>query len=308
MIASDSVLTKIVLITGPSPGGLGAETAVSLAQAAPAMIILIGRSQEKCQPTIDAIKKVNPVIAVKFFPTDLQSMASVRETAQAILNDAEVPHIDVMINNAGIMAVPQAKTTDGFERQLATNHLSHFILVNKLMPKLLAAPSGTRVVNVSSVGNKYCGIVWDDPNFDHEEYKPMKGYGQSKTANVLFSIALNKRFAARGLRSWALNPGSVSTNLQGDMTLEMAEDASQVIFGLSLEEAQGLLRKTLQQGCSTQLLAALDPELEKQDGVFMNDCQVTSDEIWVKPWALDPVGAERLWHLSEDLIGEKFEY
>jgi NAD(P)-dependent dehydrogenase (short-subunit alcohol dehydrogenase family) len=299
----------LVLITGPTPGGLGAETAKSLARASPSTIILIGRALQKAQLTIDEVKTIDPSITVKFFVADLESMKSVREVAQAILADDEIAKIDVVINNAAIMTCPYRKTEDGFERQFATNYLSHFVLTNKLMPKILAAAPGARIVNVSSVGNKYISIQWDDPNLDEEgAYSPMKGYGQSKTANILFTIALNKRLGSHGVRAFALNPGSIRTNLQVYMDLDIAEDASRVIFGQSLAEATTGKSKTVQQGCSTQLTAALSTELDGAEGVYLNDCQLTTDPWWVAPWSLNEADAERLWRMTEGMVGEKFEY
>ena len=300
----------LVLITGPSPGSLGAETAISLAAEAPATIILVGRSMEKCQPTIDAVKEINPSITIKFVSADLESLKSIRDAAQRILDDAEIQQIDVMINNAGVMVCPYKKTEDGFERQFAANYVGHWVLTNRLVPKLLAAAPGARVVNVASVANKYAGIQWDDVNFERQEYVPFKAYGQSKTAATLFAVALNRRLAARGLRAYTLNPGSIATNLQGYMTEEMAEEATQVMLGMSLAEVRAGAApvKTLQQGCATQLRAALDPGLEMQDGVYLNDCVLTDAPLWVAPYALDKADAERLWAMTEKMVGEKFEY
>lgn len=292
-----------------TPGGLGAETAISLAHGNPSTLILLGRTQAKCQPTIDAVKAVDSTIAVKFVAVDLESMTSVRAAARAVLDDVEVVQIHALINNAAVMTCPYRKTEDGFERQFATNHLSHFVLTNELMPRVLAAGPGARIVNVASVANKYAGINWDDPGFDREgDYTPWRGYGQSKTANILSAIALNRRVSKRGVRTFAANPGSVSTNLQGYMTLEMAEEAARVITGKSLDEAVATMAKTLQQGCSTQLEAALDPALETEEKVFFNDCLPCDDPAWVAPWSLDVDAAERLWEMSEELVGEKFEY
>ena len=298
--------TPVVLITGPSVNGIGAETAISLAHGAPAILILLGRSLQKIEPVISTIQSINSSIRVKFVETDLASLASVRKAAQSILDDPEIEHIDVIINNAAIMFCPYEKTVDGFELQFASGHLGHFVLTNYLMPKILAAGPDSRIVNVSSSGNKLGSINWEDPNFTVEgSYTPLKGYGQAKTANILFSVALNKRLAGKGVHSYALHPGSVATGLQRHLDKDIADAASAIVLGDSSARTQ---RKTLQQGCSTTLRAALDPDLPRQEGVFLADCELVTESFWLAPWSTDPQSAERLWKLSEDLVGENFEY
>ncbi|KAK1776052.1 short-chain dehydrogenase [Copromyces sp. CBS 386.78] len=308
----DRVSGRIFLITGPSEGGIGAETAISLAHGNPALLILVGRTLTKIQPTIDAIDAVNPSISVKFIAADLTSLNSVREAAREILNDASITHIDVLINNAAVMASPYELTVDGFELQFATAHLGHFVLTNHILPKLkTSAGTGkpqTRIINVSSKGSILgSGIRWDDPSFTKrpEEYNAWDAYGQAKTANVLFTLALNKRLLAKtGIRSYALHPGVIYTNLVRYMDDELMEEMKQRAW-----KGQEILSKTLQQGCATTLRAALDPELEKEaDGVFLKDCQFTKDPEIVAPWALDEGDAERLWGLCEGLVREKFEF
>ncbi|KAK3954510.1 short-chain dehydrogenase [Pseudoneurospora amorphoporcata] len=282
----DRVSGRTFLITGPSEGGIGAETAISLAHGNPALLILVGRTLTTIQPTIDAIHAVNPSISVKFIAADLTSLNSVREAACEILNDASITHIDVLINNAAVMASP-------YELTLKTS-----------------AGTGkpqTRIINVSSKGSILgSGIRWDDPSFTRrpEEYNAWDAYGQAKTANVLFTLALNKRLLAKtGIRSYALHPGVIYTNLLRYMDGELMEEMKQRAW-----KGQEISSKTLQQGCATTLRAALDPELEKEaDGVFLKDCQFTKDPEIVAPWALDEGGAEWLWGLSEGLVGEKFE-
>ncbi|KAK3688393.1 hypothetical protein B0T22DRAFT_152309 [Podospora appendiculata] len=300
---SDRVAGRIFLITGPSEGGIGAETAISLACGNPSSLILVGRSVERIRPTIDAIRNINAAIQVKLVVADLASMASVREAAQKILDDASIPHIDVQINNAAIMACPYSLTKDGFELQLAAGHLGHFVLTNHILPKL--SKPGARIINVSSMGNLASGIRWDDPNFTKgSEYNEWDAYGQTKTANVLFSIELNRRLASKGIGSFALHPGSFSSGLQKFLTEQLVQQAWDKIIG-----ADGVKPspKSLQQACATTLRAALDPALEGEEGVWLADCQLTTDPTTVAPWALNARGARRLWALSEDLVGEKFD-
>ncbi|KAK3391005.1 hypothetical protein B0H63DRAFT_429793 [Podospora didyma] len=307
----DRVAGRTFLITGPSQGGIGAETAISLAHGTPASLILVGRSLERIQPTMDAIRAINSSIDVKFVAANLASMASVRDAAQAILNDSSIPHIDVLINNAAVMACPYELTEDGFELQLAAGHLGHFVLTNHILPKLLLArPGAARIINVSSLGNKAGGIVWDDPNFSKGvvAFDEWTAYGQAKTANVLFTIELNRRLLAHhgtGVRSYALHPGNIMTNLGRTLTMDLINAAMPRFFGEGVTEHPPM--KTLQQGCATTARAALDPTLESEEGIWLVDCQLSTDPMWIAPWALDAAGAERCWALSEELVGEKFD-
>ncbi|KAH8201281.1 hypothetical protein TruAng_004525 [Truncatella angustata] len=303
-----------VLLTGPSKGGIGAETAISLAHGGPAIIILLGRSLEKIQPIIDSIKQINSSVNVKYIELDLASLRSTRKAAQTILADEEIDHIDVVINNAAVMACPYQKTEDGFELQLAANHLGHFALTNTIMPKIMAAGSGARVVFVSSNGHRFNPFRFFDPNYDTPgSYHEVGAYGSSKSAMILFAVALNQRLASRGIKAYALNPGSISTNLQAHMvpsaaTAHMWDDGCWRILGMSMakyRETRPL--KTLQQGCATTLRAALDPDLVNQDGVYLEDTNLTTDTRLVKEWATDPELAEKCWVLSEELVGQKFD-
>jgi NAD(P)-dependent dehydrogenase (short-subunit alcohol dehydrogenase family) len=208
-IAIKELLTLIVLITGPSKGSIGAETAITLAHGLPAEYLLLGRALDKIQPVIDEVKAINQSIIVKFYQVDLDSLSSVRKVAQTILEDSSVTKIDVMVNNAGLMGCPYEKTKDGLEMQFGVNHISHFLLTNLLMPKVLAAGPGARIVNVSSYGNIMSNILYEDTGFnDGKTYNPWMAYGQSKTANILMAVSLNEKLGKKGVRAYALNPGS----------------------------------------------------------------------------------------------------
>ncbi|KAI1755171.1 putative retinol dehydrogenase 12 [Xylaria castorea] len=312
---ADQVKNRDFLITGPTPGGLGAETAISIAAEHPAMIILIGRSQAKAQPTIDAIKGVNADVKVKFIEAELSSLKSVRAAAQTILNDKEITKIDVVINNAAVMACPQRKTEDGLDYQFAINHLSHFVLTNKIMPKILAAGPGARIVSVSSSGHRFTGIRFNDPNFaEPGSYKEFASYGQAKTANILYAVELNKRLASRGIHAYAPTPGSVATNLQvhmkalGDRVTEVLDEAAYKINGISIAETRTRdPTKTLQQGSASLIRPAIDPNLVNEEGIFIDDANLTTDPKDIKSWATDPELAAKCWKLSEELVGEKFD-
>ncbi|KAH8667597.1 putative retinol dehydrogenase 12 [Tricladium varicosporioides] len=311
---ASQVKGRTFLITGPSEGGIGAETAISLAYGSPSTILLLGRSLPKIQPTIDAITKINSSITVKFVSVSLDSLKNVRQAANTILQDESIPKIDVVINNAAIMACPYALTEDGFESQFGTNHLSHYLLTNLLMPKILAAGPGAVIVNVSSTGHLWGGINFDSINFnDGKDYTPFKAYAQAKTANILFSVELNKRLEGEGVRSWTLHPGSIASGLQKYMTKDLFDQAMKEWFADGREAPE---RKNVQQGCSTTLRAALDPKLEEgrwigeegeeKKSVYLNDCEVVTDPHWLRGYALDEGAARKLWTASEEMVGEKF--
>ncbi|KAI0117695.1 putative retinol dehydrogenase 12 [Nemania sp. FL0031] len=313
---ADRVKDRTFLITGPTPGGLGAETAISLAAEHPAMIILVGRSQIKAQPTIDAIKGVDANIKVKFVEAELTSLKSVQAAAQTILDDPEITKIDAAINNAAVMACPQMQTEDKLDYQFGINHLSHFVLTNKIMPKILAADPGARIVSVSSSGHRYTGVRFHDPNFTEPgSYKEFSGYGQAKTANILYAVALNKRLASRGVHAYAPTPGTVQTNLGtyvqalGDRAMEILDDAAFKVNGISIAESRERDPwKTLQEGSASLIRAAIDSDLVNEEGVFIDNANLITDPKEIKPWATDPELAEKCWKLSEELVGEKFDF
>lgn len=293
------------MITGPSEGSIGAETAISLARAGPKQLLLLGRNKSKIDPTINAISAIDKNIDVKFFQVDLSSLESVRAVANAIRSDPAVTTINVIINNAGVMACPYQKSADGVEYQFAANHLGHFVLDNLLLPKLRASGPHARIVNISSWGHAFSNVRFDDVNFnDGKDYLPQNGYGQSKTANVLHAAGLNKRLSGTNIRAYALHPGGIASGLQKYVTPELIKAA------VDHWETVGRPmpgRKTLQQGCATHLVAALDPSLEERPEIYLQDCQLTSDPADVYPYCLDPAGAEKLWELSEKLSGQKFD-
>jgi NAD(P)-dependent dehydrogenase (short-subunit alcohol dehydrogenase family) len=256
-----TVLTQnIVLITGPSTGGIGEETAYALSLAQPAALFLAGRNLSKVQPLIERIHATNPSVNVHFIQLALDDMESVRNAAAAILA-LNVP-LDVIINNAGIMFCPFALTPQGIESQFGTNHIGHFLLTNLLLP---AMRSGGRIVNVSSSGHYFSGIRFTDPNFT-KGYDFADAYGQSKTANILHALSLAERLRDRNIKAFSVHPGSISTGLQVHITPESVAPAvarAKEIWPKEFVAAtMGRERKSLEQGCSTQLVAALDPALE----------------------------------------------
>ncbi|HZC47092.1 MAG TPA: SDR family NAD(P)-dependent oxidoreductase, partial [Candidatus Acidoferrum sp.] len=193
---------KRVLVTGVS-AGLGVETARSLA-AHGATVVGTARDLDKARRAL--AEADNPSVTI--VEMDLASLASVRKAASNLLEQAKP--FDAIIANAGVMACPQGKTQDGFETQFGTNHLGHFVFVNRLVPTL---KQGARIVSLSSAGHQISDVNLEDPNFERTEYQPFTGYGRSKTANILFAVALDKRLKGRGVRATAVHPGGIQTEL-----------------------------------------------------------------------------------------------
>jgi len=280
---------RVAVITGAS-GGIGLETARALASAG-ATVVLGNRNADKAAAAAEDIRTTVADAQVELGQLDLASLASVRDFAAWVTERHD--RIDLLINNAGVMATPFERTADGFELQFGTNHLAHFLLTTLLMPQLLAAGSA-RVVNVSSNGHQLSGIGWDDPNYQAREYVPWEAYGQSKTANILFTLELERRFGERGVHAYALHPGVVTTELDRYLS---DQDRTWVEKRIT---KGGIPRKTPAEGASTTVFAATSPELDQYGGAYLADCQ-RSDAV--APHACDLADAERLWALSEELIG-----
>ncbi|KAK8044744.1 hypothetical protein PG993_004768 [Apiospora rasikravindrae] len=290
---------KTFVVTGPSQGGIGASAAIHLAKAKPASIVLAGRSLDKIQPVIDGIKGIDPSISVHFVSLDLLDRASVRQAGAEIkrLTDG----ISALINNAGIMAVEHfTKSKDGVEGQFETNHVGHFLLTSILMPEL-RKEKGV-VINVSSLGYMYGGN-WDleDTNFEGgKTYDCWEAYGRSKLANVLFGIELGKRMSKFGGAAFSVHPGSklLANSDVNEKRLNAAfEDATKKNGGVAPVQRVA----TIEQGAANLILPALDPELRKSSGAFITECGISS----VPDWAGGADRPEKLWRLSEKLIGQE---
>ncbi|KAK7935063.1 Short-chain dehydrogenase TIC 32 [Apiospora marii] len=304
----DRVKGRTFLITGTSAKGLGANAAVALSREAPAHILLVSRNQAKVNPVIAEIAATSPGVQVTFVPCELSDFASVRRAAAAILANAAVPRIDVVLNNAGVMAIKDfTLDPQGHELTLSSNHLGHFLLTNLLLPKILAAGPGARIVNVTSIGHRVGPFRFADPNFsDGVAYDCWSAYGQSKTANILFTVELARRLGPRGIASFAVHPGGIlGTNLASHLTMDefgCIEEISRRNNGrvtFTMDHAF----KTISQGTAPLLAACLDPALEAHNGSFVKDCQVGQ----ALEYATDPENAKKLWTLSEQLVGQVFD-
>jgi NAD(P)-dependent dehydrogenase (short-subunit alcohol dehydrogenase family) len=295
---------KTVVITGTS-AGLGSETARIMAKAG-ATVVMAARDAQKNGNAISAIRAALPHAKLQHVTLDLSDLASVRRAAGEIL--AAHPRIDMLINNAGIMACPLMHTTDGFEMQFGTNHLGHFLLTCLLVPALKTAPAA-RIVSLSSGGHRIGPVDFDDPNFERRPYHNWLAYGQAKTANALFAVGLTQRLQKFGITANAVHPGSIATELGRHLTeadVEMMKSWSSQ--GMHIEY------KTPAQGAATQVWAAVSPELANISGHYLEDCHIgvaddaPTDMTGYASYALDAAAAEQLWTLSEKSVGQQFSF
>jgi NAD(P)-dependent dehydrogenase (short-subunit alcohol dehydrogenase family) len=293
-------------VTGVS-AGLGVETARALA-AHGAEVVGAARDLSKAQ---NATQQVRAQAALggslSIVQLDLASLASVRRCADGLL--AAGQPFDVIIANAGVMACPKGATADGFETQFGTNHLGHFVLVNRITSLL---KSGARLVNLSSAGHRFADVDLDDPNFEHTPYAEFVAYGRSKTANVLFAVEFDRRHKARGVRATAVHPGAIETELGRYMTVEVREAMVTSINASLPRGAPPFKYKSIPQGAATSVWAACVADAAAVGGRYCEDCHVAEIESTpgirggVQPYALDPKRAQALWEKSEQMVGERF--
>lgn len=287
-----------LLVTGAS-SGLGREAARALA-AAGAEVVMAARDGDKLAAVVEELKAATGNAALHALTVDLASLASVRAFADVFL--ARFGSLNGLINNAGVMACPLARTADGFEMQFGTNHLGHFLLTGLLLPALKAgAPA--RVVNLSSGGHKYGPVDFDDPNWEKRDYQKWLAYGASKTANALHALALDARYRDSGIRAFAVHPGVIFTDLARHLTPEDFK-------GFESGEKRGPLTiKSMESGAATEVWAATAPELAGKGGLYLEDCGIAEQvDAGVQThgylaYAQDAEAAERLWRLSERLTG-----
>jgi NAD(P)-dependent dehydrogenase (short-subunit alcohol dehydrogenase family) len=238
---------------------------------------------------------------------DLASLKSVRAAADKLVKDGRP--FDAVIANAGVMATPKGKTADGFETQFGTNHLGHFVFVNRIAS--LIKPGG-RLVNLSSAGHRFADVDLDDPNFERTEYVPFVAYGRSKTANALFAVEFDRRHKARGVRATAVHPGGIQTELGRHMTPELIQQMMASINQARPAGAPPFEFKTVPQGAATTVWAGFVAPADAVGGHYCEDCHVAhlnADPALrdgVRPYAIDGERAKALWAKSEEMVGETF--
>jgi NAD(P)-dependent dehydrogenase (short-subunit alcohol dehydrogenase family) len=297
---------KRVLVTGVS-AGLGVETARTLA-AHGAHVVGAARNLDKAEKATEAVRAgAAHGGKLELVELDLASLKSVRACADALV--AAGKPFDVVICNAGVMATPKGKTADGFETQFGTNHLGHFVLVNRIASLLR---SGGRLVNLSSAGHRYSDIDLEDPNFEHTSYTEFGAYGRSKTANVLFAVEFDRRHKTHGVRATAVHPGVIQTELARYMTPEVMKGLLDSINAATPGGAAAFKWKSIPQGAATSVWGGFVAPADLVGGKYCEDCHVAElvegAEIrgGVRPYALDPESAKALWAKSEEMVGERF--
>jgi len=286
---------KRILVTGAS-AGLGIETARALT-AHGAKVVGAARDLEKARRVTAHIP------GVELIELDLASLASVRNAADA-LNAAGEP-FDVVIANAGVMACPKGVTADGFETQFGTNHLGHFLLLNRLADLV---PSGGRVVCVSSVGHQFGDLDLTDPNFEHRLYDPITAYGGAKTAVNLFVVEFDRRHKARGVRAAAVHPGGILTELARHMTQELIQRMIARVMAETDTSSAQRGYKSVPQGAATTLWAAVTAPADVVGGRYCEDCavaRVSAKGAGVRPYSVDPERAKLLWAKSDELVRQE---
>ena len=302
---------KRILVTGVS-AGLGVETARSLV-AHGAQVVGAARDLNKATVATEQVRKdAANGASFELVELDLANLKSVRACADALL--AKGQPFDVVIANAGVMATPFGHTADGFETQFGTNHLGHFVLVNRIAPLIR---DGGRLINLSSAGHRYANVDLDDPNFERTPYEPFVAYGRSKTANILFAVAFDKRHRNRSVRAAAVHPGGIRTELGRYAEPGRIEKLFEQINQQLAAQGKGPFQwKTIPQGAATSVWAAVVASAEKIGGQYCENCHVghiVPDDVpinvvseGVRGYALDPDNAEALWKKSEQLVGETF--
>jgi NAD(P)-dependent dehydrogenase (short-subunit alcohol dehydrogenase family) len=298
---------KRMLVTGVS-AGLGVETARTLA-AHGAQVVGAARDLNKAKAATEQVRvQAANGGGLELVELDLASLASVRACADALISTREP--FDLVIANAGVMACPKGQTSDGFETQFGTNHLGHFVLVNRIVSLL---KPGSRLVNLSSAGHRFSDVDLDDPNFEHTPYTEFGAYGRSKTANILFAVEFDRRHKANGVRATAVHPGGIQTELGRYLSPEAIK---QLIDGInaanSASGAPAFSWKTIPQGAATSVWSGIVASAEEVGGLYCEDCHVAElvegDDIrgGVRAYALDPDHAKALWAKSEEMVGEQF--
>jgi len=303
---------KRIVVTGVS-AGLGVETARSLA-ANGADVVGAARDLAKAEAATAEVRKAAAENNGSFelIELDLANLASARAAADKLLSDGR--KFDVIIANAGVMATPFGHTADGFETQFGTNHLGHFVFINRIASLL---NSGGRLINLSSSGHRFSNVNLDDPNFETTPYDPFVAYGRSKTANILFAVEFDRRHKARGIRAAAVHPGGIQTELGRYMEPGTLEG---MIKQLNEQEAAAgnapFQWKSIPQGAATSVWAAVVAPAEEIGAKFCENCHVSTivpDDVvitvmseGVRGYALDPANAAALWKKSEEMVGETF--
>ncbi|GLX70705.1 SDR family NAD(P)-dependent oxidoreductase [Paenibacillus glycanilyticus] len=314
---------KNVIVTG-GYSGVGLETTKALANAG-ANVFLPVRSMQKTEQLLKGLP------SIERYPMDLMVPSSIDAFSSWFL-EKNIP-LHILINNGGIMNPPLRRDSRGYESQFSTNHLGHFQLTARLFPALKLS-NGARVISISSRAQRLGGVLFDDPHFEHTEYNGMRAYAQSKSANVLFAVWLDLIGQEQGVRAFAVHPGLIPTTNLGIRKFEndpsklkrgIARIIPAIMRALHVTELINISKrarkmsvadefKTIQQGAATSIWCAVSSDLEGMGGVYCEDCNIaysvpadSNEPYGIRPWAIDPLLAEKLWRLSEELTGVAFK-
>ena len=300
VVAGIDLSGKTIVVTG-GYSGLGLETVRALASAG-AKVIVAARRPDAAKADLEGVAGDISILAL-----DLSDPASIDAFASDLATRTD--KIDILINNAAIMACPLARDARGFESQFATNHLGHFQMTARIWPLLLAGGAGTRIVVLSSIGHARSAVHLDDPHFERRDYEKWPAYGQAKSANALFAMHLDEMGKAHGIRVFAVHPGGIKTPLQRHLTME-----EQIAMGWFDKDGTVNPRfKSTEAGASTSVWCAVSPLLEGRGGVYCEDCNIAT--LWqegmppysgVRPYAVDRSAAAALWAASEEMTGIVF--
>jgi NAD(P)-dependent dehydrogenase (short-subunit alcohol dehydrogenase family) len=312
VLAGVDLKGKRILVTGAS-AGLGVETTRALV-AHGADVVGAARDLEKAKRATAEVSQATAESggSLEFVELDLASLKSVRSAADKLVADGRL--FDVIIANAGVMATPLGKTEDGFETQFGTNHLGHFVFVNRIA-KLLK--KGGRLVNLSSAGHRFSNVDLSDPNFETTPYEPFVAYGRSKTANILFAVEFDRRHRDRGVRATAVHPGGIMTELARHMPDGAIEAWVQQVQQQRAAAGEPPFEfKSIPQGAATSVWAGVVVSADEVGGKYCEDChvaefipanaQVSAISVGVRGYALDAESAKALWKKSEEMVGEAF--
>ena len=309
VLAGVDLSGKRVLVTGVS-AGLGVETARVLA-AHGADVVGAARDLAKAEGATAVVREAAAKGggSLALVELDLANLKSVRAAADALVADGQT--FDLVIANAGVMAPPLGRTADGFETQFGTNHLGHFVLINRIASLLKA---GSRVVSLASSGHRFSDVNLEDPNFETTEYVPFEAYGRSKTANILFAVEFDRRHKDRGVRAAAVHPGGIQTELARHLDPTFIQQWIDQLNAQAAAAGQPPIEwKTIPQGAATSVWAGVVAPASLVAGRYSEDCHVaelvddaSQIRAGVRSYALDPTRAQALWALSERMVGETF--
>ena len=305
-VAAGHDLTGLVAVVTGAATGIGVETARALAEAG-AQVVIAARKPGLAEEAVAEVNRTARGAPARWEMLDLSDFASIRPFAEAWKGKP----LNILINNAAVMACPLDYTTDGLEMQIGTNHFGHFLATTLLADSLVSgaqrAGRESRLVSLSSIGHRRSPVDFDDPHFKTRPYEKWSAYGQAKTANALFAVGFHDRFKDHGVTANAVMPGGIMTPLQRHLPIE-----EQKAMGWIDDEGKVNDRfKSTEQGAATSVWAAVGPELKGVGGLYLEDC--AQAPAWsqenpmagVMPYALDPESAERLWALSETTVGAR---